>query len=118
MPMTESASLPAEPREQTDRRTERRMAIVEVAAPLFAQLGYTDCDMERVATELGIAKGTLYLYFEGKQELFFACVDWGMRQMQQTVHGAANSTDDPFEKVGRGVKAYLSFFEEHPHFVE
>ena len=65
-----------------DRREERRQAIIEAAARLFAELGYTACEMERVAAELGIAKGTLYLYFSSKEALFYACVDAGMRQMQ------------------------------------
>lgn len=74
--------------------------------------------MERVAAELGIAKGTLYLYFPGKQELFFACVDLGMQQMQEAVRIAAASTEQPFERISRAIRAYLAFFEEHPHYVE
>ncbi len=74
--------------------------------------------MERVAAEAGIAKGTLYLYFPGKQELFFACVDWGMSWMQQTVRAAAESVSDPFERIAVAVRAYLEFFEEHPEYVE
>ena len=101
-----------------DRRSSRRKAIVETAARLFARLGYSDCEMERVATEVGIAKGTLYLYFPGKQDLFFACVDWGMNWMQQTVRAAAETVDDPLRRIGRGIRAYLAFFEEHPEYVE
>src|SRR6266566_4689997 len=102
----------------SDKRSQRRQAIVETAARLFAETGFTDCEMERVAADLGIAKGTLYLYFPGKQELFFACVDLGMQQMQAAVRTAAESTTDPLERMSRGIRAYLSFFEEHPHYVE
>lgn len=100
------------------RRSQRRQAIVETAARLFAQEGYTGCEMERLATELGIAKGTLYLYFPGKQELFFACVDWGMSQMQTAVREAAESVEDPFHRIARAIRTYLAFFEEHPEQVE
>lgn len=104
----------------SDRRAQRRQAIVEVSARLFAQDGYTGCEMERVAAEAGIAKGTLYLYFPGKQELFFACVDWGMSWMQQTVRAAAENVCDsePFHRIGRGIREYLAFFEAHPEYVE
>ncbi len=76
--------------------------------------------MERVAAEAGIAKGTLYLYFPGKQELFFACVDWGMSWMQQSVRAAAESAveSEPFERIGRAIREYLAFFEAHPEYVE
>lgn len=74
--------------------------------------------MERVAADLGIAKGTLYLYFPGKQDLFFACVDLGMQQMQTAVKNAAATATDPFEIISRAIRAYLAFFDEHPHYVE
>src|SRR5579864_470922 len=101
-----------------DRRAQRRQTIVEVAARLFAQEGYTGCEMERLAAEAGIAKGTLYLYFPGKQELFFACVDWRMNWMQQTVRAAAETAADPVERIRLGIRTYLAFFEEHPEYVE
>ncbi len=104
----------------SDRRSQRRQAIVETAARLFAAEGFAGCEMERVAAEVGIAKGTLYLYFPGKQELFFACVDWGMSWMQQTVRAAAErgGESDPFERIRRGIREYLAFFEAHPEYVE
>jgi AcrR family transcriptional regulator len=103
-----------------DRRSKRRQTIVETAARLFAQEGFSGCDMERVAVAAGVAKGTLYLYFPGKQELFFACVDWGMSWMQRSVREAAESggNSDPFERIARGIREYLAFFEAHPEYVE
>ena len=108
---TSTSSIP-------DRRAERRDAIVATAARLFAREGYADCEMERVASEIGIAKGTLYLYFKSKEELFYACVDSGMRQLQAVVKVEAERCVDPFEKVSGAIMAYLRFFEEHPEHVE
>ena len=107
-----------DPQPADGRRAQRRQAIVETAARLFAQEGYNGCEMERVSAEVGIAKGTLYLYFPGKQELFFACVDWGMSWMQQTVRAAAESVNDPLERIAVAIRTYLAFFEEHPEYVE
>jgi AcrR family transcriptional regulator len=102
----------------SERRAQRRQSIVETAARLFAQEGFAGCEMERVSAEVGIAKGTLYLYFPGKQELFFACVDWGMSWMQQTVRAAAESVSEPLERIAVAIRSYLAFFEEHPEYVE
>lgn len=110
--------LPAGQSTRADRRSERRRRIIEAAARLFAELGFTGCEMERVAADLGIAKGTLYLYFPGKQDLFFACVDLGMQQMQTAVRAAAASVTEPFDIISRAIRAYLAFFDEHPHYVE
>lgn len=106
-------------REKTaTQRLERRQKIVTAASRLFAQLGYSECDMERVASRLRIAKGTIYLYFPSKEKLFLACVDLGMSQLQNAVRSAEESTQDPFERIGRAIRAYLTFFAEHPQFVE
>ena len=102
----------------SQQRHERRQSIVETAARLFANEGYAGCEMEKVAVELGIAKGTLYLYFPGKQELFFSCVDWGMSQMVTTVRAAAESQTDPYRRLTEGIRTYLEFFEKHPAYVE
>lgn len=99
-------------------KAERRQAIIDAAARLFADIGYADCEIGRVAAELGIAKGTLYLYFSSKEELFYACVDTGMQQMQAAVQQAATQVDDPLERISRAVRAYLEFFERRPEQVE
>lgn len=96
----------------------KKAAILSVAARLFAEIGYADCEMGRLAAELGIAKGTLYLYFTSKEELFYACVDAGMRDMQQAVQAAAELVVDPVERISRAVRAYLEFFDRHPEQVE
>lgn len=100
------------------RKQDRRRSILATAARLFAEHGFAECDMERVSSALKIAKGTLYLYFPTKQELFLACVDWGMSEMQRVVVEAALGESDPFQKIARAIHAYLSFFDQNPHLVE
>lgn len=114
MPLADSPPPSAE----STHRAQRRQAIVEAAARLFARDGYNGCEMEKVAAELRIAKGTLYLYYPGKQELFFACVDWGMKEMQRSVRSAAADGPDPLQRISQAIRAYLEFFEQHPQYVE
>lgn len=115
--MTRSASNPAA-RPPRPSRSERRQAIVEAAARLFASCGYTDCEIERVASELNIAKGTVYLYFSSKEELFYACVDSGMTALRAAIDEAVAPVEDPFQRIAAGVSAYLRFFEEYPQHAE
>jgi len=100
------------------RKEARRQAIIEAAAQLFAELGYTACEMDRVAAKLKVAKGTLYLYFKSKEELFCACVDHAMLQMRAAVNKAAETAVDPLDKIPAAIRAYLTFFDEHPQYVE
>ncbi|HET6424062.1 MAG TPA: TetR/AcrR family transcriptional regulator [Planctomycetaceae bacterium] len=100
------------------RKVQRRREIVRVATRLFAKLGYADCEMDRVASELGIAKGTLYLYFSGKQELFLACVDQGMQDLQIVLNQAVTSDDDPFARIAQSIWLFLQFFDANPQHIE
>jgi AcrR family transcriptional regulator len=110
--------MPSTTNPKADRRTQRREAIIAAATQLFAAAGYGGCEMDRLAAELNVAKGTLYLYFPSKEELFYACVDAGMQAMQQSVQKAIADQPDRLERIRRGIYAYLKFFDEHPALVE
>jgi AcrR family transcriptional regulator len=63
-----AASEPASTR--TDRAAQRRQAILDAALTVFAERGYEAARLDDVATQAGVAKGTLYLYFADKEALF------------------------------------------------
>src|SRR5258708_39177424 len=56
--------------EQMREATRRR--ILRVAASEFARLGFDQANINVLAEQAGIGKGTIYLYFENKRELFLA----------------------------------------------
>ena len=113
------AKKPTDELSQEVRKSQRRQKIVEAAAPLFASLSYSACEMDRVATDAHVAKGTLYLYFPNKQELFHACVDFGISQMHQTVESGGRRRHRPDRTHRReAIHAYLVFFDQHPYVVE
>jgi TetR/AcrR family fatty acid metabolism transcriptional regulator len=76
--MTE-AEVPSK-REQV--REERRRQILEAALAVFTQKGYHATNVSDVAAQAGVSQGTIYWYFESKEELFqatvlFAFMDFG-----------------------------------------
>lgn len=52
------------------RKAARRGEILIAAAAIFAQKGFQAARMEDIAAAAGITKGTIYLYFAGKAEMF------------------------------------------------
>jgi AcrR family transcriptional regulator len=58
-----------------EQKEQRRQAILEVAWLLFQSQPYEAINMQEVATCSGLAKGTLYLYFQTKEELFLALLE-------------------------------------------
>jgi len=51
---------------------ERRQQILDAAAAVITRLGYDKATMSDIAEEAGASRRTVYLYFEGKEELFEA----------------------------------------------
>lgn len=98
--------------------SQRKEEILDCAARLFARQGYRGLDVQLVADTLGVGKGTIYRYFATKQDLFFAAVDRGMRQLSARVDEATAGLDDPAEVIRAGVRTYLRFFNEHPELTE
>jgi AcrR family transcriptional regulator len=96
----------------------REEEILAVAVRLFAEHGYADGDTQLLADQLRVGKGTIYRYFPSKRELFLAAVDRVMRQMLDVVLAAMAPVEDPLEKLGVAIEAFLSFFAANPAFVE
>ena len=59
----------------TDKELKRER-LVTAAAQVFAVRGYRSATMDEIAQVAGTAKGTLYLYFKDKEELFYAVFEW------------------------------------------
>ncbi len=66
-------SSPKAPR-NTRRKEDRPAQLLEAALELFAQKGYSATRAEEIAKRAGVSKGTLFLYFNSKEELFEAMV--------------------------------------------
>lgn len=77
-----------------EQKQTRRQIILDVALQLFQEATYEAVSMATVAEQAKLAKGTLYLYFKTKEELFLALqtqaferwfdqVDAGLRAMTQ-----------------------------------
>ena len=60
-------------RTKKDVVTEFRTAgILEAARKVFAKKGFNDATVDDIANAAGVAKGTVYLYYRSKREVYFA----------------------------------------------
>ena len=53
-----------------EQKAQRRNAVLEAAEKFFLEVGYEAFSMSHLAKNIGLAKGTLYLYFETREEIF------------------------------------------------
>ena len=59
----------------------RRAAMIDAAADEFAAHGYQGASLQRIASRLGVSKGSLYYYFDDKADLFETVADEAWRLM-------------------------------------
>jgi len=62
----------------------RRAEILDAARTVFARRGFALGIVDEIAREAGVAKGTLYLYFRSKDEIFKAVLDHDMKALKKT----------------------------------
>lgn len=51
--------------------TDKKVLILDAAEALFHRYGYSKTSLEDIAKEAGLGKGTIYYYFESKEDIFF-----------------------------------------------
>lgn len=72
---------PANPDARARRGAERREAILSAALEEFSGHGFEATRLDDVAKRAGVAKGTIYLYFVDKEELFQELIRWQLTPM-------------------------------------
>src|SRR5690349_16786834 len=55
-------------------RDERRQQLIEAAKEVFAQNGYHAATVDDITRAAGVAKGTFYLYFAEKREIYYEVI--------------------------------------------
>lgn len=70
--MAENAAAPV--RRRARRKEARPGELVAAALDLFTRRGFAATRLDDIAGQAGVSKGTLYLYFESKEDLFRAVV--------------------------------------------
>ena len=79
-----------------ERRKEARpQELLDAALDLFVERGYAATRLDDVAAQAGVSKGTLYLYFTNKEELFKAVVRENMVPVLGEAEGIMETYEGP-----------------------
>jgi TetR/AcrR family transcriptional regulator len=103
--------------ERREREKEQRQKdIVDAAERIFFSRGFNNATMDEVAEEAELSKGTLYLYFQNKIDLYHAIVCRGMDVLFDLFDKASAGLKTGLEKIEAIGRAYLVFFRQHPNY--
>src|SRR2546428_6659483 len=87
-------------RTKKDVVTEFRTAgILQAARKIFALKGFNDATVDDVASAAGVAKGTVYLYYQSKRDIYFAALKLGIEQMYSMLDEELRRVNTPEEKM-------------------
>ena len=76
----------------SEQKALRRHAVLETAEVYFKEVGYEAFSMAQLAKKSGVAKGTLYLYFKTREELFLTLYEQSLIRWSQIFIGSLSST--------------------------
>ena len=87
-----------------------RRAILEAAEHVFAAQGYADAKMTEIAEQAGLAAGTLYNYFDNKERIFRALIEYRGEEFASRLEAIAarpGSARDRLVALTEGTLAYI-----------
>ena len=105
--------MPIKSRKEREKE-QRRKEIIDAAEKRFFDKGYDNVSMNDISKEVELSKATLYLYFENKEELFFAIVLRGTRILNAMIREAVNDVENGIDKVTAFRMAYHEFTKNYP----
>ncbi len=90
--------------------------ILDAARKVFAEKGFSETTMDQVAERAGIAKGTLYLYFRSKRDIYMAALAQGIRSLNEDSRRKVDAATGVREKLRAFIATRVGYFEQHRDF--
>jgi AcrR family transcriptional regulator len=91
----------------------RTGGILQAARTVFARSGYNDATIDEIAEAAGVAKGTVYLYFESKRELFLATLRAGVLELHAEVQREIDDAATAADKIRAFIRGRLAYCDRN-----
>lgn len=105
--------------ERRERQKENlRQEILDAASELFAQEGYQNVSMRKIAEKIEYSPTTIYLYFKDKTELLKYICEETFAQLGKRLQQVTAPEIDEIIGLKKGLRAYVDFGLEHRYHYE
>jgi AcrR family transcriptional regulator len=94
----------------------RTAEILAAARSVFAQKGFAAATIDNIALAAGIAKGTVYLYFPSKRDLFLACLRDGVLALHAESAAEIARARTPEAKLFAFISVRFHYFSRNREF--
>ncbi len=102
------------------KRDLKEVIILNAAEKIFEEVGFVNAKMDDIAREASMSKGSIYFYFQSKENLYMAITYRGMQKLNDFMYTSlANHKDDNGSKCVIGLlETYIDFAEDFPLYIE
>ena len=107
---------PARRADPHDPTTRKRVDILDAAIAVFARDGLALATVDAIAAAAGVAKGTVYLYFKSKDQLYGAVLERGGAELAALVIAELTAAKSLKAKMDAFIGVRLRYFEAHREF--
>lgn len=109
--------MPVDGRTKREVLTEFRMAeLLEAARKVFAEKGFHEATVDEIADVAGVAKGTVYLYYQSKQAIYWAALERGIAALHDEVKAELAGEKTLENKVKAFIAIKICYFEKNRDF--
>ncbi|MCZ6791683.1 MAG: TetR/AcrR family transcriptional regulator [Candidatus Dadabacteria bacterium] len=98
------------PSQKRIRRKSRKEEIIKAASNLFSQKSYHDVTMDQIAGEVGVAKGTIYLYFKSKENLYLGILEHTFETIESILEREIAKEDPAPQKLKKILRLIFQFY--------
>ena len=98
-------------------RLQRRNDIIDSAEKVFLSKGFENTTMEDIAEKAEFSKGTLYTYFQSKNELCLSIVLRGILIISSEFEKVVSENMLSISKIELVAKAFLKFHRKYPNYI-
>jgi AcrR family transcriptional regulator len=94
----------------------RRKELLTAARTIFSKKGFHEATIDDVAEAAEVAKGTVYLYYKSKRDLYLEALRFGIESLNRELEAKAAEPGSLRDKLRNLAATKMAFFEENREF--
>jgi TetR/AcrR family fatty acid metabolism transcriptional regulator len=100
------------------KNTEKYYRIIKAATKMFARKGFYKTRISEIAKEAKVADGTVYIYFENKDDILISLFEEQMKAVMDNMVEQISEETDPVKKLEKFALIHLQLIEQNPNMAE
>jgi len=92
--------------------------ILAAARKVFAVSGFSEATMDAIAAAAGIAKGTVYLYFSSKKDIYLGALKQGLTELMDRTRNNMHSANGIQARLRAFVRTRIEYAEANRDFIK